>query len=490
MSTLFRRARLVGRDDTPVDVLVEDDVVSAIAPSIAAGSAEVVEADGRYLAPGLWDNHVHMTQWALDRQRLDVSQATSAQEAADTVGARLRRGLAGDRDLLVASGFRDALWPDEPTSGLLDAVSGPVPVAVVSADLHSVWLNSAALARGGLAGHPTGLLREAEAFDATAAVTRVDDGGMDALIADAATAAAARGVVGIVDLEMTLGLDAWVRRVGSGVDSLRVRAGVYPDRLDEVIARRLRTGDPVPGGEGLVTMGPFKVITDGSLGTRTAYCHDPYPGSAGEPEAFGLSTYDVDSLTALLVRASAAGLVPAVHAIGDHALDDALTAFERAGCPGSIEHAQLITPAALPRFARLGLVASVQPEHAMDDRDIADHFWAGRTERAFALLDLHAAGVPLRLGSDAPVAPLDPWVSLAAALSRSRDGREPWHPEQRLPAAVGLAASTDGRLAVTEGDVADLVLVERDPLTATGDELREFAVSATMLGGRFTFRQP
>jgi predicted amidohydrolase YtcJ len=114
--------------------------------------------------------------------------------------------------------------------------------------------------------------------------------------------------------------------------------------------------------------------------------------------------------------------------------------------------------------------------------------WAGRTDRAFALETLSAAGVALRLGSDAPVAPLDPWVTMAAAVSRSRDGREPWHPEQRIVASAALAASTGGRSAVTDGSVADLVVVEADPLTLDGDALRSLPVAATLLGGRFTHR--
>ena len=259
-----------------------------------------------------------------------------------------------------------------------------------------------------------------------------------------------------------------------------VRTGVYPGDLDEVIARGLRTGDAVPGGAGLVTMGPAKIITDGSLNTRTAYCHDPYAQGGG----VGLPSFSFDELTELMRRASNAGLVPAVHAIGDHANSLALDAFELVGCGGSIEHAQLLRAVDVARFARLGVIASVQPEHAMDDRDIAEVYWAGRTGRAFALESLAAAGVALRLGSDAPVAPLDPWIALDAAVTRSRDGREPWHPEQSLPVAVALAASTDGRDSVTQGSLADLVLLDADPLAT--DDLRGMPVAATLLGGRFT----
>ncbi|WP_344796584.1 amidohydrolase [Frondihabitans peucedani] len=479
---LLQNARLVGRDGEPTDVLLEDGLVSAIVSGIAPGGAEVVDLDGRFLAPGLWDAHTHMQQWALVRQRLDVSAAASALEAVDLVRRRVAEGRPADRDLLVGYGFRDALWPDEPTAALLDA-AGSIPVALVSSDLHAVWLNTTGLALVGAPEHSTGLLREQDAFDASAIITSVDSGRIDEWVVDATRAAAERGVVGVVDLEMTLSLEAWVARVEKGADSVRVRAGVYPRDLDEVIARGLRSGDDIPGGRGLVTMGPAKVITDGSLNTRTAYCHDPYPDGVG----VGVSVFTPAELVALLRRASDAGLTPAVHAIGDHANTIALDAFEEAGCSGSIEHAQLLRRSDVERFARLGVTASVQPEHAMDDRDVAEVYWEGRTDRAFPLEALARAGVRLRLGSDAPVAPLDPWVAMAAAVTRSRDGREPWHPEQRLPAAVALEASTDGRAAILHGSVADLVVLDRDPLEP-GVDLRSMPVAATLLGGRFTHR--
>jgi len=479
---LLRNTRLVGRDGRPTDVLVEDGVVSAIVEGLEPGGAEVVDLDGRYLAPGLWDNHVHIEQWALVRQRLDVSRAASAAEAVTLVRRRITEGRSADRDLLVGYGFRDALWPDAPTASLLDA-AGAIPVALVSGDLHAVWLNSAGLALVGAPDHATGFLREQAAFDANTTITAIDSSRIDEWVAEAGRAAAARGVVGVVDLEMTLSLDAWVARIAAGADSLRVRAGVYPRDLDGVIARGLRTGDVIPGGDGLVTMGPAKIITDGSLNTRTAYCHDPYAIGGG----VGVPTFTFDELVALVRRASGAGLVPAVHAIGDHANSLALDVFEEVGCAGSIEHAQLIRPADVARFARLGVVASVQPEHAMDDRDIADAYWSGRTSRAFPLESLAAAGVTLRLGSDAPVSPLDPWIAMAAAVTRSRDGRESWHPEQRVPAAVALEASADGRSSVLQGSVADLVVLESDPLAA-GTDLRAMSVAATLLAGRFTHR--
>ncbi|MBD8660025.1 amidohydrolase family protein [Frigoribacterium sp. CFBP 8754] len=490
-AVLLTNARLVGTDGSaPVDAFLDGGVVVELAPRGELASpvgAEVVDLEGRWLGPGLWDSHAHLDQWALVRRRLDVGGATSAAEAAALVGARLREAPPAPGEPLVGYGFRDALWPDQPHRALLDAVSGDVPVVLVSADLHAAWLDSAALAAHGHAGHETGLLREQDAFAVSTAVSAVSDAVLDGWVGDAVAAAAARGVVGVVDLEMSFSLDRWARRVRGGVDQLRVRCGVYPHDLEAAVERGLRTGDVVPGTRGLVTVGPAKIITDGSLNTRTAWCHDPYPGLSG-PGASGVASYDQGDLVAWMRRASSAGLVPAVHAIGDRANERALDAFEAVGCRGSVEHAQLLDASDVARFAGLGVVASVQPEHAMDDRDVADALWVGRTDRAFALASLVAAGVELRLGSDAPVAPLDPWVTMAAAVSRSRDGRAAWHPEQRIGARAALLASVDGQGLVRARRVADLVVTEADPLAA--DDLRGFPVAATLVGGRFTHRTP
>jgi predicted amidohydrolase YtcJ len=268
----------------------------------------------------------------------------------------------------------------------------------------------------------------------------------------------------------------WRRRAEAGFATLRVEAGVYPQDLDRAAAEGLRTGTAL--GSDLVTVGPLKVLIDGALNTRTAYCVDPYPdGSAG------LLTVPQPQLEALLRRAADLGFATAVHAIGDAAVGVALDAFEAAGTRGRIEHAQLVADADLPRFGALGVVASVQPGHLLDDREVAERHWPGRTGRAFPLRSLLDAGAALAFGSDAPVAPLDPWVAIRAAVDRAPGG-EPWHPEQRITPTEALAASARGRLLPVEGDAADLVLVEQPVERMTADD-----VAATLIAGRFTHRR-
>jgi predicted amidohydrolase YtcJ len=468
---LLREARLLGLD-APVDVAVDDGMVAAISPTVAAGRAEVVECEGRLLLPGLWDEHVHLTQAALAAARLPLGALPSAAATAEAVRDAIAGGVPGE--VLVGAGFRDAVWPDAPTRAALDAAAGDVPVLLVSHDTHCVWLNGAAASRFGVEVDDTGLLREEPAFRVGERVTK--DADPDAAVRRLADDAASRGVVGIVDLEMTWNVDPWRRRVGAGFDALRVEAGVYPQDLDRAERDGLRTGTPL--GSGLVTVGPLKVLIDGALNTRTAYCLDPYPDGST-----GLLTVPRPGLEALLRRAAALGLTPVVHAIGDAAVRSALDAFEATGLRGRIEHAQLVADEDLPRFGRLGVVASVQPGHLLDDRDVAERHWPGRAGRTFPLRSLLDAGATLAFGSDAPVAPLDPWVAIRAAVERSPDG-EPWHPEQRITLEEALAASARGRLRPAVGEAADLVLVEQ-PLEA----MRAEGVAATLLAGRFTHRR-
>jgi predicted amidohydrolase YtcJ len=393
---------------------------------------------------------------------------------------------------LVGFGFRWAGWTQEPTAAVLDDVAGDVPVVLLSGDLHSAWASTAGLRFLGIGGHPTGLLREEEWMLASPRIVAVPDDVADELVVDAARDAARRGVVGVVDFEVADNLAVWRRRVARGWDGLRVRAGVWEQYLDATLAEGLRDGEPLAPGAGhvaeLVTQGPLKVISDGSLNTRTAYCFDAYSGS------HGILNVAPEHLVPLMRRARDAGLRCAIHAIGDRANALALDAFEASGARGSVEHAQLLRPDDVARFAA--------PEHAMDDRDLTERLWPDLGGRAFPLRELREAGVRLTFGSDAPVAPLDPWAAIASAVTRSRDGRRPWHPEQRVDVRTALEASVDGRPVVLDvGGPADLAVLDGDPLAlaaGSGEDegaedavglsarLRELPVAGTLLAGRWT----
>ncbi len=177
-------------------------------------------------------------------------------------------------------------------------------------------------------------------------------------------------------------------------------------------------------------------------------------------------------------------------------MHEALAAYAATEARGSIEHAQLMARADVATMAGLGLRASVQPAHLLDDRDVTEQCWPDRSDRCYMFRSLLDAGVELALGSDAPVSRLDPWLAVAAAVHRSADDRPAWHPEQALTPREALAASVDGQGTVHEGMPADLALLDADPLDPSGSaadqaaRLRAMTVSATWVGGLLAAGQP
>lgn len=499
-------------DEQLLDVLVVDGFVAVVEERLPrAGLAaihelEVVDGGGAWVIPGLWDQHVHCLQAGADRARLDVSATQSPDDVAALVAAHIAEQDHAGRDpraIVSASGYRSATWPRSASVAELDAVSGEHPVIVVSGDCHNGWLNSAALRLLDVPTRP-GTLEEAEWFEVMGRlrdlpeVRTAGELGLRALVRDLN----ARGVVGLVDMEHAAAWLDWPARLTgphptgapalAPIDTLRVRASVYPERLDEVLAAGLRTGDPLaPDENDLARMGPLKIISDGSLGTRTAYCCDPYVGAAELPYPFGVLNYERAELLDLAARARAAGLEVALHAIGDAAVAQALDVFEETGARGAIEHAQLMRWQDIPRMADLGVRASVQPAHLLDDRDVTARCWPTGEARSFPLQAMDAAGVDLRFGSDAPVAPADPWLAIAVATHRTGDDRSPWHPEQQLPTGTAISASTDGWGTVSPGHPGDLALLAEHPFGSPWDStaanaarLRATRPLATFVAGR------
>jgi hypothetical protein len=495
---LIRNARLVpvgnaATYDGVVDVLVQDGTVTQVVPQVERPTGvEEVDAEGRWLTPGLWDQHVHFTQWVESRQRLDLSGATSVEEAVAIVA---QRTAAEPGRPVIGWGHRSAFMGRDGTTAELDAVSTEVPILLVSGDSHHGWANTLAY---NLLGLPVrdDVVRENEWFDAYPRIGVLTGGPTDSPQAylEALAEAAALGVVGFVDFEFNGRLQPWVDRWHDGGDLLRVRWATYAAGLDEVLESGLRTGDPIPGADGRLTMGPLKIISDGSLNTRTAWCCDLYADADLLEHPAGLPNQSGAELRSLLGRATQGGLQVATHAIGDAAVTEALSAYAETWATGSIEHAQLVQRQDVHRIAELGLRASVQPAHLLDDRDLTEKIWPGRGERCFAFRWMLDEGVELALGSDAPVSPLDPWLAIATAVHRSGDDRDPWHAEQSLTPAEALAASVDGQPTVGVGSRGDLLLLDRDPLAVakttheTAAGLREMPVALTVVAGRVVHR--
>ena len=302
-----------------------------------------------------------------------------------------------------------------------------------------------------------------------------------------------RGVTAIHDKDGWLGsLEVFQRLRERGELRLRVWQSLPHERLPHLAELGLRSGF----GDDLLRLGYLKVFMDGTLGSATARLLD---GS-------GVEITSGAELEQIVRRAAAAHFPVAVHAIGDAANRDALDAFaatrdawEPLGLRPRIEHAQLLAPEDVPRFAEIGVAASVQFSHAPADRDLADRLWEGRAG-AYAFRSLLDAGATLANGSDAPVEELDPLAGIAAGVRRTIDEREAWRPEQAVTAEEALRAVTTGpawlagdegrRGMLVPGQMADLTVLDRDPLQCAPDELPRVRVLATMLGGRWVHVAP
>lgn len=479
----------VALDDSGVlfDIELVGSTIGSITPagSDRTRGVEVVDGAGGVALPGFVDSHVHLTQWAAARRRIDVGPASSAADAVALVFPYAR--TAGD-SVVRANGFRDAQWPDEPHKDLLENALPGVRVALTSMDLHTLWLSPALLRDLGI-DHATGVLRDVDGLEAVMALEALEDPAeLDRAVLDATAALAVRGVTGVVDFEFADNRTVWDRRLSAGSPAVRVDTTVWPQWLDEALDRGERTGD-VSAVSDMIRRGPLKVMLDGSLNTRTACCHDRYPGVDGD-NAYGLLLETHDGLFELVSRAARGGITSAVHAIGDRANGVALDAFERAGCGGRIEHAQQLVPEDIARFAALGVAASVQPQHAMADRDIAEDLWAGRRSVAYGYGSLHRSGATLLFGSDAPVSPPEPLAGVAAAVFRTDDDRPPWHAEESVPLDAALQAASGGRGALRVGDVVDIVVLEEHPVHRSAHDLADTEVRATICAGLLTHVGP
>jgi len=463
----------------------------------ALASPERIDLGGRCVLPGFTDSHVHFPTWSLAQRHVRLEDTATLDEALERVAAAMRDVRPGG--WLRGTGWRSGDWspPTEPTKEALDRVTGDTPAALMARDYHSLWLNSAALARanGGLEvsggvvvrdaeGRPTGVLREECAWHFRDTHVRPTEDEMVEASREGVRIALSRGVTSVHDKDGWLGaLGVWQRLRDEGALHLRVWQSIPADQVEHAAALRVHSGF----GDDLIRVGYLKAFMDGTLGSQTARLLD---GS-------GVEITSREELVEIIRAGARARLPVAVHAIGDLANRDALDAFQQTrdewrSLRPRIEHAQLLTQEDIPRFAELGVAASVQFSHAPSDAEIAERFWAGMTDRAYAYRSLWDTGALLANGSDAPIEELDPWAGVVAAVSRD------WHPEQRLSLDEALLATTVNpawlagdehrRGKLVPGYLADLVVMDKDPYEA--DDIANVNVVATMLGGRWTYNAP
>ena len=283
---------------------------------------------------------------------------------------------------------------------------------------------------------------------------------------------------------------------------LRIFGMIPRDMLESAVAKGLRTGS---GSEHL-RIGCLKLFADGALGSQTALMFEPYEGSL---DNFGIQIMTFEEMEHCIHSASSNGISVAIHAIGDRANHDAIKAiakhkhrFEKYGLRPRIEHAQLLTKSDIVSFGRLGIIAAVQPLHAVSDREIAERFWGNRCRFAYPFESLARSGAVLALGSDAPVERPDPFAVLHAAVTRKRENEErlAWHPQEKIGLMQALKAYTQGSAQaccfdditgeIRIGKRADFAVLSDDIFRIDKHQLPQIEVLMTVVDGKIAYRNP
>ncbi|MCX2726475.1 amidohydrolase [Thermomicrobium sp. 4228-Ro] len=482
----------------------------------AGPGTRILDLAGATVLPAFDDAHCHPIGLGLALEWVDVSP-----EAAPTLARLLDRLAEAARSLppdrwLLARGYDDSRLDvrRHPTRWELDTVTGDRPAIVIRTCGHMLVANSAALARAGITretpdpeggrivrdetGEPTGLLQERAQELVRQLLPEPTISDLERALRRAGERFLSLGIASVT--EAGIGrpeeLLAYQNLRERGELPVRSRVMLLIDQLLEPAERLgLRSGF----GDDWLRIGPFKLFQDGAGGARTAAMSVPYPG---EPQNYGIAYYTQEQLDDAFRRVARLGCQAAAHAIGDRAIEMVLTAYERALADypladhrWRIEHCGMLRPDLLQRLARLGVVAVPQPGfgYYLGDaylRNFSDE-WLALAYPTRAWLE---RGIAVAFSSDAPVIPPDPWVGIqAAVLRRTRTG-QPFGPQQRVDTLEALRLYTAGgayahfeedrKGRIAPGFLADLVVVDRDPLAVDPEELPAIRTLVTIVDGR------
>jgi predicted amidohydrolase YtcJ len=495
----------------------------------AGRRTQVVELQGRLVTPGFNDAHIHFGAGGQTLLNVSLQGAATLAEMERRVATAAAQAQPGewilgrgwDQTRLPPSELGPGGWP---TRAVLDRAAPNNPVLLSRVDGHTSWANGAAMRLAGIdrgTRNPAGgeIVRDAQG-EATGIFKESAEGLVSRVVPAPTGAQARRGIRAALDLAARTGVtsvqtdaspqDVAIYRALRDADSLTVRVYAwYP--LDPRVIQAFRGLGVTAGfGDAWLRMGMVKGYTDGTLGSRTASMLEPF---SDDHSTRGLPQYTDAQLDSLITAADAAGLQVILHAIGDAANRQALDAYERAAAANGprvrrhrIEHAQVLDEHDIPRFARLGVIASMQPTHATSDMRWAEtrigH--ARAAEGAYAWRSLLDAGAVVIFGTDFPVEPMAPVEGIYSAVtrqSREEPGVPPggWLPEQRLTREEAIrlytAAAAYGEWqeavkgTLQPGMLADLVVWDRDLLTVPEVEILQAVPVLTVVGGRVVFRR-
>jgi len=485
-------------------------------------ATRVVRARGRFLMPGFHDSHIHLMTGGLILDAVDLKDAASPAEFARRLGDRASRTPPGE--WVLGGNWDEQGWPGAPlpTRQMIDEVTRDTPVFVNRYDEHMALANTLALKLAGVtrrtpdppgglivrdaAGEPTGVLKDAAMGLVNRVIPPDTAERRERILRRALAHMAELGVTSVQDMGPADEDVALYRQFDArGELTSRIRVVTGETALAKKLGERA-SGEP-PEESPFLRVRGAKGFADGSLGSTTALFFEPY---TDDPKSRGLLADEMQPLEGMRTRLQQidrAGEQLCIHAIGDRAISMVLDLFaDVAAANGArdrrprIEHSQHVAPRDFARYARLGVIAAVQPYHAIDDGKWAERrIGRERLKGTYAFRAFLDHGVRLALGSDWPVAPLDPVQGLYAAVTRATlDGKNPngWVPEQKITVAQVIEGYTMGAAyaefqerekgSVTPGKLADLVLLDRDPFKTAPEALKDIKVDLTIAGGKIT----
>ena len=482
----------------------------------------ILDAGGRLVLPGFDDAHVHFTSGGFQLDSVNLKDAASPQEFADIIG---KRAKDRPKEWITGGDWDEEKFtpPHLPTKDVIDPVTPDTPVFVNRYDGHESLANSAALKLAGITkdtqppaggeivrdaqGNPTGVLKDAAQDLVYKVMPRQTHDQVLRAVKRALAYAASLGVTSVQDMGPSYSeISVYDELADAGELTSRIYAApLIPNYQDQA-----KLGIHRAFGSAFLRIGALKAFADGSLGSTTAYFFQPYTDA---PNTRGLLSDMMQPLPRMrdrMIKSDSAGLQMCFHAIGDQAISITLDLFQEVLKANGekdrrwrIEHSQHVAPKDFDRYAQLKVIASVQPYHAIDDGRWAERrIGPERIKTTYAFRTFLNHGVRLAFGTDWTVAPLNPMLSIYAAVTRATlDGKNPdgWMPEQKLTVAEAVQAYTMGSAyaefqesvkgSITPGKLADMVILSDDIFTIDPKTIRDVRVEKTIVGGKVVFNR-
>ncbi len=500
--------------------LGDDEPICGLADS----KTPVIDLNKRSVLPGFTDSHFHFYEWALNLDSIDFAETMSLEEMGRTIKEKAAK--LGADIWVLGQGFNESEYPENriPDRWELDQIAPLNPVCIWRCDLHLAVANSKALELAGITrnstepvnhvvvrdetGEPTGVLKELAPELIRKAIPELPDAELLENMKRATARAHGLGLTGIHDIRLMGGeegaraLRAWQTLHFQEALNLRCHVALPGEMTEQAIALGLQTGL----GDDRLRIGHLKFFADGGMGARTAWMTEKYRDAE-----FGMPLTPISEIEAAITQADRAGLSCMVHGIGDRTNRELIQMFsriEQAGqsrcvIPHRMEHLQMVLPEDLQCLSQLqNLVVSCQPNNLSLDINMIDQCAGSRGKYAYGLKSIWNTGLPMILGSDAPVADPNPLAGIYSAVTRKRMNRTPeqgWYPEQSLSldeaikgftSLPAIASGMGDRLgSLANGKTADLVVLDKDPYQVDPDELADIQVDLTFFDGELVYER-